>query len=201
MCVCGGQITTGINVNQADTSLATVADCGYLVFKMVDKTLLLTASSGFSQIEAASQEIDEKDSLAVWAQAALGVSDLRKIGKSSEFVAGLAASGHAIGLAGFSNGQKVITLMFRLDNDLTQELTAEAFAASFALAGAPTGASKIEPTPKVAAYLSKVIEGSDDQEISQELDLSLRAVKERKKKTIDEFSAKTLTHAVALSVK
>ena len=59
-----------------------------------------------------------------------------------------------------------------------------------------------EPTtldPKEIAYLKKVAEGFSDAEIADELNLSLRAVKERKKRTLTDLGAASIAHAIAIA--
>ena len=54
--------------------------------------------------------------------------------------------------------------------------------------------------PKEIAYLKKVQEGLSDAEIAEDLSLSLRAVKERKKRTLVDLGAVSIAHAIAIAV-
>ena len=53
--------------------------------------------------------------------------------------------------------------------------------------------------PKEIAYLKKVAEGLSDAEIADNLNLSLRAVKERKKRTQTDLRATSIAHAIAIA--
>lgn len=53
---------------------------------------------------------------------------------------------------------------------------------------------------KEIAYLMKASEGQTDAEIAEGLNLSLRAVKERKKRTLTDLKAASIAHAIAIAV-
>lgn len=54
-------------------------------------------------------------------------------------------------------------------------------------------------TTKEAIYLKHVSAGATDDEIAEDLNLSLRAVKERKRKAIDDLNALNIGHAVGIA--
>jgi len=54
-------------------------------------------------------------------------------------------------------------------------------------------------TAKELIYLEQVSAGATDDEIAAELQLSLRAVKERKRKAIDDLHANNIGHAVGIA--
>ncbi len=185
----------------ARTALISIADAGHVVFAFSDEGTALVVDSSFENAPQLAKEISQKDPLGKWMFSAIGTSDLSEIGKTSQFLQNLGLSGHPFGLAGLLNRTKVAAVVVRSGTNLKEETASEAFAAAYVLADNKPTPRPIEPSPKVAAYLSKIIEGRDDQQIADDLDLSLRAIKERKKKTIEEFEANTLTEAVAISVK
>lgn len=55
--------------------------------------------------------------------------------------------------------------------------------------------------PKETAYLKKVTEGLSDAEIAGDLGLSLRAVKERKKRTLVDLNATSIAHAISIATR
>lgn len=56
-------------------------------------------------------------------------------------------------------------------------------------------------TDKETVYLERATTGATDDEIAEELHLSLRAVKERKRKAIEDLGAKNIAHAITIAKK
>ncbi len=60
-----------------------------------------------------------------------------------------------------------------------------------------TAPNSFNPSEKERAYLAFVAEGLSDQQIADELNLSLRAVRERKKKLLTNTGSRTVAHALS----
>jgi LuxR family transcriptional regulator, activator of conjugal transfer of Ti plasmids len=97
------------------------------------------------------------------------------------------------------NGEKLALSLCHTKPDLTEAEIREATAALLVVAQLSPRPTKPAPNQKELVYLRKLSEGLNDQEIGDELGLTLRAVRERKKKVIQEMGATNITHAVALA--
>ena len=75
----------------------------------------------------------------------------------------------------------------------------EARAAALSLFAHRGGGAAYGITAKELIYLERVSTGATDDEIAVELQLSLRAVKERKRKAIDDLRAENIGHAIGIA--
>ncbi|MXU66776.1 helix-turn-helix transcriptional regulator [Oceanomicrobium pacificus] len=89
----------------------------------------------------------------------------------------------------------VCILFGRIDLSDADAMTVGAMVS--ALAGGPLDDAAPELSPKEISYLQKAAEGLNDTEIAEALDLSLRAVRERKKKAIQDSRFSTIFHTIA----
>ena len=182
--------------------LNAIADLGFVVVSGIGTSRARISATSLDSLSGQSRMrlvIDQYDPFFEWVTDHMGARDFSDVANRSDFISGLRTGGTVTGLCGLAYGQRHASVLFRSANSFHPDLVAEAFAAMFEVAAKAPADQLPSPTPKVAAYLSKIIDGHDDHEIAHELDLSLRAIKERKKKTIEEFDAVTLPHAVALS--
>ena len=97
----------------------------------------------------------------------------------------------------FYAGEKISVSLCHSKEELTESEIREAGAALVSLAHMSPPDTRSQPAAKELIYLQKVSEGLSDQEIADELNLSLRAVRERKKKAVTEMEANNILHAVA----
>lgn len=101
------------------------------------------------------------------------------------------------GISLFFSGEKISVSLCHSRPSLTSTEIREATAALIAIAHMSPPDSTKAPAAKELIYLQKASEGLSDQEIADELSLSLRAVRERKKKAVSEMNANNILHAVA----
>jgi len=104
---------------------------------------------------------------------------------------------HGTGISLLYAGEKISVSLCHAKPELTPVEIREAGAALLALAHMSPPDTQTAPAAKELIYLRKVSEGLSDQEIADELNLSLRAVRERKKKAVTEMAANNISHAVA----
>lgn len=97
----------------------------------------------------------------------------------------------------FYAGEKISVSLCHSKAELSPSEIREAGAALVTLAHMSPPDERALPAAKELIYLRKVSEGMSDQEIADELSLSLRAVRERKKKAVAEMDANNILHAVA----
>ena len=99
----------------------------------------------------------------------------------------------------FHGGSKIGALCRTDKQSLTDDAIREVISMVIMAAESFSGASSPALDPKETAYLKKVTEGLSDAEIADSLGLSLRAVKERKKRTLVDLNATSIAHAVAIA--
>jgi len=97
----------------------------------------------------------------------------------------------------FYAGEKISISLCHSKPELEPGEIREAGAALVTLAHLSPPNARAEPAAKELIYLRMVSEGLTDQDIADELNLSLRAVRERKKKAVAELEANNIVHAVA----
>ena len=134
-----------------------------------------------------------------WAVETLGVTTLHALRNADidPAIVGLPENGTVA--SQLHNGVRMAILMFHQAELLSPSELQEATAAI--LAQLPTiEVSQIEPlSPRELAYLRKAAAGDSDEEIAEDLNLSMRSVKERKKRSITDLGAVNITHAIILA--
>ena len=111
----------------------------------------------------------------------------------------LADTGEATVISIFHRGHKVGAVCRMDDSALTEDVIREMIASAILAVEDLGGESGLALDPKETAYLKKVTEGLSDAEIADSLGLSLRAVKERKKRTLVDLNATSIAHAIAIA--
>lgn len=97
----------------------------------------------------------------------------------------------------FYAGEKISISLCHSKPTLEPSEIREAGAALVTLAHMSPPDARAAPAAKELIYLRLVSQGLTDQDIADELSLSLRAVRERKKKAVAELEANNIVHAVA----
>jgi len=99
----------------------------------------------------------------------------------------------------FEEGMKVGILAAHSNDELTDVEIRELTTAALILVRLELAANSDEEavTAKEIVYLQQVSGGALDDDIADDLGLSLRAIKERKRKAIEDMNAKNISHAVA----
>ena len=134
-----------------------------------------------------------------WATETLGTTtlqSLRNAGKVGD-IAELPENGTV--LSHIQDGTRLVLMLFHEAELLSPSDLQEATAALLALLP-PIELSGREPlSPRELAYLRKAAAGDSDEEIAEDLNLSMRSVKERKKRSIADLGAVNITHAITLA--
>ncbi len=151
-----------------------------------------------------SKGLTDKDPILKWAALSHGAINWRDIPRDAVGQAMMdLAKSHGIEngttVALVHNGEKVVLSLCHSKPELSDEEIREASAAMLVVAHMSPPTTKIAPHQKELVYLRKLAEGLNDQEVGDTLGITLRAVRERKKKVITEMGAANITHAVALA--
>ncbi len=97
------------------------------------------------------------------------------------------------------NGNRFALLLSHTSETLGENDIKEARAAALVLQMEADLDADLEISQKEIVYLKRASSGASDDEIAEDLQLSLRAVKERKRKAIDDLEAKNIGHAVGIA--
>ncbi len=194
-------------VNFAKQRLAAVADKGFALAVGITGGIPRGAMTTYPQewtVEYFSKGLTETDPVVKWAALNRGHINWRDIprdtaGQQSMDLAKAHGIENGTSISLVHNGEKAVLSLCHSKLDLTTAEIAEASAALLVIAQMSPPSGKNPPNLKELVYLRKLSEGLNDQEIGEELGLTLRAVRERKKKAILEMGATNITHAVALA--
>lgn len=194
-------------VNFAKQRLTAVADRGYAlaigITGGIPRGALTTYPPEWTN-EYFAKGLTETDPVVKWAALNRGSTNWRDIprdaaGQQTMDLARLHGIENGTTISVVHNAEKAVLSLCHSKPDLTAAEIAEATAALIVIAQMSAPSAKNPPNLKELVYLRKLAEGSNDQEIGEELGLTLRAVRERKKKAISEMGASNITHAVALA--
>ncbi len=148
------------------------------------------------------EEMMNNDPVLAWMAQNSGHTTWQEVTKTPEAAAEMAKAaqfglenGTIISL--FYAGEKISVSLCHTKSELSPSEIREAGAALVTLAHMSPPDARAAPAAKELIYLRKVSEGLSDQEIADDLNLSLRAVRERKKKAVAEMEANNILHAVA----
>jgi hypothetical protein len=192
------------NSESAYATLRDIADNGYVLIEKLN-TPSPRVFSVFSledpDLDPSKLRLDPTDPIVTKLSDVIGSISLNANVSDSAFAQQLNFSGNAIGVTGMILGNKIGIVVFRNDQSIPDTAIAETVAAMIDIASSSITKAPIQASTKISAYISKVIDGFDDQQIADDLSLSLRAVKERKKKAMEEFGATTLSQAVVMSMR
>jgi DNA-binding CsgD family transcriptional regulator len=151
-----------------------------------------------------SNNLTDKDPILQWAALNHGAINWRDIPRDADGQKMMdLARDHGIEngttIALVHNGEKIVMSLCHSKPELDSQEIQEAGSAALVIAHMLPPPKKDAPHQKELVYLRKLAEGLNDQEIGDELGLTLRAVRERKKKAVTEMGAQNITHAVALA--
>ena len=194
-------------VNFAKQRLAAIADRGYAlaigITGGIPRGAITTYPPEWTN-EYFSKGLTETDPVVKWAALNHGSINWRDIPRDAAGqIAMDMAKAHGIengtSISLVHNGEKAVLSLCHSRNEIPSHEIAEATAALLVIAQMSPPSGKNPPNLKELVYLRKLAEGFNDQEIGDDLGLTLRAVRERKKKAITEMGAANITHAVALA--
>ena len=133
-----------------------------------------------------------------WMAENLGVIPVSEIGDNDPLATGL-SDGHTTLISEFCDGARIGIVLTHKAETLEEAQLDEARASALALLMLQPNQNEFGISAKELIYLKQVSAGATDDEIAAELQLSLRAVKERKRKSIDDLGAKNIGHAVGIA--
>jgi DNA-binding CsgD family transcriptional regulator len=194
-------------VNFAKQRLAALADKGFALAIGITGGIPRGAMTTYPPewtAEYFARGLTETDPVVKWAALHRGAINWRDIprdaaGQQSMDLARAHGIENGTSISIVHNGEKAVLSLCHSKPDLTSDEIAEATAALLVVAQMSPPSPRVPPNQKELVYLRKLAEGLNDQEIGDELGLTLRAVRERKKKAISEMGATNITHAVALA--
>jgi DNA-binding CsgD family transcriptional regulator len=146
----------------------------------------LTLTKGFSE-----------DGVFLWSEVEkqLGSSETMRVARSFGMAEGICFSETI-------NGVKSIASISLTGTDRVKRVPVDRILNAFKLAAISVSKELSQPdvSPKISAYLSLVARGLSDQEIADELQLSVHGARRRRKLAIEKYGAKTISQAVALAI-
>ena len=146
----------------------------------------LTLAKGFSE-----------DGVFLWSEVEkqLGPSQTMRVARSFGMAEGICFSETI-------NGFKSIASISLTDTKRAKRVPVDRILNAFRLAAISVSKELSQPnvSSKTSAYLSLVARGLSDQEIANELHLSIHGARRRRKLAIEQYGAKTVTQAVALAI-
>ncbi len=178
-----------------------IADLGYTAFSTFsgDTTSVLASTYKPAWTREDIQKLrDSRDPLIVWFDGNLDIStaEAALATKTSLSDLPLETTTLASDLVG---GARIGLVMSHSSGSLDPEQVNEARAAAHILHVELSNVPESGITAKELVYLEQVSAGATDDEIADDLQLSLRAVKERKRKAIDDLNAQNIGHAVGIA--
>lgn len=189
------------DTNFARTRLGSIADLG---FSIVSHTagdglslIISTHTPEWSVLDLRNWQ-EKDDALFDWMKQNLGVVDGSEIGSGAAIEACL-KQGKTTIISEFYSGSRLGMVLTHSANQLDDITIKEAKAAAFILKLSASPGTAPGITTKEEIYLKQVSTGATDDEIATDLQLSLRAVKERKRKAIDDLQAENIGHAVGIA--
>lgn len=183
------------------TRLEHLADLGYSVLShTADEGLKLLASNHAPKLTADDfvAWFQSGDTTLAWFRDNLGAATVGQLDPGP-----LAKACSEIGpttiISELFQGARIALVLSHAKDVLEETDLKEAKAAALVLQPYQKAQKEFGITAKELIYLEQVSAGATDDEIATELQLSLRAVKERKRKSIDDLHAQNIGHAVALA--
>ena len=193
--------------NETIVRLGARADLGYFVVfdtRAATPEILASDTFGGATQDMYLQAKDAGDCLIAWLDNSVGIESFATIRTNCDDPTdylGFAGFEHGTAVSLLYNGGKIGALLAHSEPELSDAAVKE-IKSILALAADARPPAKI-PTlgPRELAYLKKVSEGETDEEIAKDLNLSMRSVKERKKRTITELGAVNIAQAIILAKK
>ena len=187
--------------DHALAKLSQIADHGY--------TVLTSGSDGGTRVLASNHSSnwtnatfatwsEAKDSAMLWMQETVGTISTAEL-DSSPFTQAVAEHGTTTLVSDLFAGSRLGLVLSHSKEALEEADIKEARAAALMIQLADQDDGEHGITAKELIYLEQVSTGASDDEIAADLQLSLRAVKERKRKAIDDLHAQNIGHAVGIA--
>lgn len=182
--------------------LAVLADQGFVVFVDIRTDNPKVSHSNVSEYPEDSAVLNgNDDAILAWMRSEIGVIGLAKLRADAAADASLPDHRNGTLIARTLDGRKIGALLLHTVPVLPEAELNEAVGLLLLLAAETTGPEIAQLSARELAYLKKAANGDTDDEIAVDLSLSMRSVKERKKRTIADLGAENLHHAILLAKK
>lgn len=181
--------------------LGWLADLGYLIFSSSSDGNLKQLASSFHQYgtdKSGPSLVATDDPAIAWLAENLGATKSDNISESP-LISSFDISGNTTLVSDLYAGSRICMLLSHNKDELTADEIKEARAASLILHIENTEEPEFAITAKELVYLQQISAGATDEDVASELQLSLRAVKERKRKAIEDLGAKNIGHAIGIA--
>ena len=189
------------NIAHAREQLSFIADLGFCVFvgtngtdaSEVEKEGVDTWSTAqFSVLR------EQGDSVAMWFSEVLGNVSLDDLDPGNCAQA-LKSLGSVTLISDIHAKIRIGVILNHSSEKLSEVELGEVRAAALILIKNEDRTPEVDLSGKVRTYLEQVSGGASDEEIAQKLNLSLRAIKERKRNVIEELGANSIGHAIGIA--
>jgi len=188
--------------NTSRARLNVLADAGYIVVVLSQAHLprvLLSKLPETLTTDDLNAAIEGGDAVFAWAAQNIGVASLSELQEGEHPSALFDAAHTGTLIVRVHRGNRILGILLHTEPVLSETAIRESLAAILTLVDEDGTAEIGVLAPRELAYLRKAMAGFTDEEIAADLNLSMRSVKERKKRTIKDLGAANLSHAVTLA--
>ncbi len=185
----------------AITRLGLIADSGFAVISDTSNSGLQLLTSTYEPKWTNQSVIDWKsadDPLLTWLSTNIGAIAAADLDTGDSVATGVDPA-HTTLISEFYGGRRVGVILSHTSETLDETQVSEARAAALVIQSMQPEETEFGISAKELIYLKQVSSGATDDEIASDLQLSLRAVKERKRKAIDDLHAKNISHAIGIA--
>lgn len=185
--------------SELDQRLSEICDDGFIVFANLsaDTPEVIAVDSSTQWVtDFLGAKPGVYAEIITWMQSATGILDREGFEELSNGGSQVLPQHFSL-VSALESGQKIGVLAGHKDQYLSDIELREITAAAQMLVSSDAGTASPDVTAKEEVYLQRVANGASDDDIAEELGLSLRAIKERKRKAIEDMNAKNISHAVA----
>ena len=188
-------------LEHAKARLTRLSDLGFSVVSISQNSkpqVLASTHSPTWTDQSVSDLLSQEDPLANWLATSVGKTQSNEIENSAALNA-VTQSGSTTMLSELYLGVRLCSVLSHSKTLLEEFEVKDARAAALILYDANATSPEFAITAKELVYLQQVAAGATDDEIAQDLQLSLRAVKERKRKAIEDLNASNISHAIGIA--
>lgn len=185
----------------ATKRLGLVGDIGFSIFTETansDLELLVSTHGPQWTSESIREWKDAKHPFIEWISSNIGAIPATEVEGGDSLPSGSERTNNTL-ISEFYLGARVGVVLSHKSDALTEVQINEARAAALVIQAMQPNEKELGITAKELIYLKQVSAGASDDEIATDLQLSLRAVKERKRKAIDDLHAKSIAHAIGIA--
>lgn len=192
---------TDIQRDSAQERLKRIADLGYSITSDKAETglqVLVSTHSPPWTLEMVLEWQQANDATLAWISEHIGTISADEIEGWPGSATGL-SQGHVTVVSDLCAGARIGIILSHSSETIEPAGLDQARAAALVIQSTQPSVGEFGVTAKELIYLKQVSAGATDDEIADDLQLSLRAVKERKRKAIDDLRAKNISHAIGIA--